>query len=206
MMRAMSEFDAAYYGRFYESTKTRVHGAPEVSHLAAGITSMLAWWGADLRNVLDVGAGTGLFRDWFRQHRPDVKYRSTEYSAYACAKYGHEQRDIASWRDKGRFDLVVCQGVLPYLDNASAARAIENLGAMTRGFLYLEAITARDLRDVCDQELTDVQVFPRSGSWYRTRLDAHFVCVGGGLYYAADGPLSFYELEMARVSKNRATR
>jgi hypothetical protein len=206
MMRAMSEFDAGYYGRFYESTKTRVHGAAEVAQLATGIVGMMGWWGADLRNVLDVGAGTGLFRDWFRKHRPEVKYRSTEYSEYACAQYGHEQRDISAWRDKGRFDLVVCQGVLPYLDDAQAARAIDNLGAMARGFLYLEAITARDLREVCDRDLTDVRVHPRTGAWYRKRLDVHFVCVGGGLFYAKDGPLSFYELETARLSKNAATR
>jgi len=146
--------------------------------------------------VLDVGAGPGLWRDWFKKHRPDVRYVSTDVSAYACKKYGHEQRDISSWRASERFDLIVCQGVLPYLTDAACAKAIENLGAMARGFLYLEAITARDLRRVCDLDATDVEVHPRTGAWYRERLGAHFVTVGCGLYYAKRGGIRFYELEV----------
>jgi hypothetical protein len=124
-----------------------------------------------------------------------VRYRSTDASAYACERYGHERRDVARWRARERFDLVVCQGVLPYLDDGDCARAIANLGAMTRGFLYLEAITARDLREVCDREKTDVKVHARTGTWYRRELAKHFVPLGCGLHYAKDGRLVFYELE-----------
>ncbi len=190
-------FDQAYYERFYESKRTRVYGKEQISHLARGVTDLIAWYGGELRNALDVGAGTGLWRDWFRKHKPKVKYRSTEVSAYACERYGHEQRDITTWRDKERFDLVVCQGVLPYLADRDAERAIENLSAMARGFLYLEAVTARDFEEVCDRDATDAAQHARKGSWYRARLAPHFVTLGCGLYYAKRGPLGFYELEMA---------
>jgi hypothetical protein len=193
--KAEEGFGEAYFDRFYETRRTRVHGAREVGHLARGVTELIAWLRGPLGNVLDVGAGPGLWRDWFKKHKPAVRYVSTDFSAYACKRYGHQRRDIATWRSKERFDLVVCQGVLPYLPDAAAASAIDNLGAMTRGFLYLEAITKGDLGEVCDLEMTDVAVHPREGAWYRKRLAAHFVQVGAGLYYAKRGPLRFYELE-----------
>lgn len=193
-------FDAAYYQRFYESKKTRVYGRAEIDHLARGVTEMITWYGGKVRAVLDVGAGTGLWRDWFRENRTgvdEVRYLSTEISAYACEKYGHEQRDIANWRSNERFDLIVCQGVLPYLADDAVGRAIENMAAMSRGFLYLEAVTKRDLEEVCDREFTDTRQRPRTARWYRTRLDPFFVPLGCGIYYVKSGPLAFYELERA---------
>jgi 2-polyprenyl-3-methyl-5-hydroxy-6-metoxy-1,4-benzoquinol methylase len=190
-----ARFDAAYYTRYYESKTTRVHDAKRIAHLARAVTELIAWNDGTLESVLDIGAGTGLWRDWFKKHKKDVRYRSTEYSAYACERYGHEQRDIATWRARETFDLVVCQGVLPYLDDARAEAAIDNIGAMTRGFLYLEAITKSDLRDVCDQEMTDSDLHVRTGAWYRTRHSKHFDHVGCGLYYSKQGNLLFYELE-----------
>lgn len=189
-------FDAAYYGRFYENAPTRVHGANEVAKLCIGVTSMLAWWQFEVTSVLDVGAGVGLWRDWFAKKRPLVAYRSTEYSTYACKTYGHEQRDISAWREKNAsFDLAVCQGVLPYLDDADCAKAIENIAAMTGGFLYLEAITKRDIKNVIDDAKTDVLVHGRAGSWYRKLLGKHFAEVGCGLWVKKDAPVLFYELE-----------
>jgi hypothetical protein len=188
-------FDAPYFDRYYGSRSTRVHGKREVARLVRGVTELIAWFGGDVATVLDIGAGAGLWRDWFAGHKPTTKYISTDVSAYACARYGHVQRDIASWRARGTFDLVVCQGVLPYLKDDACARAIENIGAMSRGFLYVEAITARDLRQVCDREKTDGAVHRRTGAWYRARLDKYFTQVGCGLFYAKRGPLVFYELE-----------
>jgi hypothetical protein len=85
--------------------------------------------------------------------------------------------------------------VLPYLDDDGCARAIENLAAMSRGFLYLEAITARDLDEVCDRQKTDLRVHARTGRWYRSRLSKHYDEVGAGLFYVKDGEVAFYELE-----------
>src|SRR5438128_1921570 len=116
----MTSFDEGYYQRFYKSKKTRVSSPEQVAHLCEGTLGMIRWLGGDVASVLDVGAGVGLWRDWFRKHVPDVRYRSTEISDYACKTYGHEKRDIARWRAKEQFDLVVCQGVLPYLADAEA--------------------------------------------------------------------------------------
>jgi hypothetical protein len=191
----VTSFDAAYFGRFYESRRTRVYGKKEIAHLARGVTELVAWWGGELRSVLDVGAGIGLWRDWFRRNRPGVRYVSTDVSAYACERYGHEQRDITKWRARDRFDLIICQGVLPYLSDADCKRAIANLGAMAGGFLYLEAVTARDLDELCDRSKTDVSMKRRSAAWYRRELGKQFVPLGCGLHYAKRGALGFYELE-----------
>jgi 2-polyprenyl-3-methyl-5-hydroxy-6-metoxy-1,4-benzoquinol methylase len=193
-MTSRARFDEAYYRRHYAG-RARVHSAREIARLAEGVTGLAAWLGVELERVLDVGAGPGLWRDWFRRHRPEVRYRSTDVSPYACARYGHERRDVSRWRSRERHDLVVCQGVLQYLDDDAAARAIANLGAMCRGLLYLEAITAHDLAEVVDREATDLAVHARRGAWYRRRLAPHFVQVGAGLWAARRAGLALYELE-----------
>jgi hypothetical protein len=194
MNEAGEQFDADYYRRYYGDRRTRVHGPREIAKLCNAVTSMLEWWHAPVRTVLDVGAGVGLWRDWFNKQRPLTKYRSTEGSRYACAQYGHEWRDITRWHARKKFDLVVCQGVLPYIDDRGCERAIDNLAAMTGGFLYLEAITKRDMGESVDVK-TDVSVHGRSATWYRKRLSVHYAEVGCGLWMKRGTPVFFYELE-----------
>jgi hypothetical protein len=188
-------FDAAYFQKFYESRRSRVYGAPEIARLARGVAGFVAWLGGDIESVLDVGAGTGLWGAWFRRHMPKTRYRSIDVSEHACARYGHELRDIATWRGSQKFDLVVCQGVLPYLSDRGCLRAVANMAAMCRGFLYLEAITARDLREVCDRDRTDLAVRARSGAFYRRALGRHFEPLGLGLHHVRSGTRAFFELE-----------
>jgi SAM-dependent methyltransferase len=190
-------FDAEYFERFYERRGTRVYDAEQVANLARGVTGMIRWLGGELRNVLDAGAGAGFWRQYFRAHEPRVQYTSIDASPYACERYGHEHRDLARWRGGDRYDLVVCQGVLPYLTDADALAAIDNMAAMCRGFLYLEAITERDVREVCDLDKTDVSIHLRPGTFYTDALGKHFTRVGCGLYYVTSGKLAFYELEAA---------
>ena len=197
-------FDTAYYARFYDDPRTRVHDATQIAALGRAISGFAEWFGLPMRSALEIGAGTGLLRDWFRQSFPQMQYVSTEVSRHAAEKYGHELLDIAVTIPKKQFDLVVCQGVLPYLDDASAEAAILNLARATRGMLYLEAITHLDLNTVCDRNLTDVEVHDRKGSWYRDRLGEHFEQIGAGLWHKQDGPLLFYELERAPKRKPRA--
>jgi trans-aconitate methyltransferase len=105
------------------------------------------------------------------------------------------RRDIASWRPRARFDLVVCQGVLQYLDDEGAARAVENLAAACRGLLYLEVVTRQDLDEVVDADLTDTDIHARTGAFYRKALAPHFVQVGAGLWGARSAGIRLYELE-----------
>lgn len=189
----MTRFDDRYYGRFYGGDDA-VHDAQRIGHLAAAVHGMCAWWGVEPRSVLDVGAGLGLWRDWYRREHPDVKVVSVDISEHACRTWGHQRRDISVWAPRWPSDLVVCHGVLHYLDDAAAERAIENLARATRHVLYLEAPTALDLAEVVDPERTDMDVHGRSGRWYRTRLQKHFRQVGAGLWVKPDSVV-LYELE-----------
>ena len=189
-------FGAGYYRRFYG--RSPVHTADTVGHLAAGVLHLAAWWGVRVRSVLDVGAGPGYWRDWFAAQHPGVRYRSIDVSAYACERFGHEQRDITRWSPRTPADLVVCQGVLQYLDREAVARAVTNLAAATRSLLYLEVPTTHDRDHVVDTAATDLECYWRSGSWYRKQLDPHFMAVGAGIWARRSAGLPFYELERSR--------
>jgi 2-polyprenyl-3-methyl-5-hydroxy-6-metoxy-1,4-benzoquinol methylase len=189
-------FDAAYYRRYYLSPRTRVYSRARHARLVAGVVSLVEWFGAPVATVLDVGAGLGWWGAWLARHRPETRVVSTELEADTCEKYGHLQADITTWRLEERFDLVVCQGVLPYLDAGGASAAIENLAAMCEGFLYVEAITREDFSDAIDAERTDLSVNLRPAAFYRQRLRPHFREVGGGLFAARSADLPFYALEV----------
>ncbi len=197
-MASRQRFDAAYYQRHYQGPD-RVHSASQVGRLAAGVTGLADWLGVEIRSVLDVGAGPGHWRAWFRRHRTGVRYLSTDVSPWACRRWRHARRDISAWRPRTPFDLVVCQGVLQYLDDEPAARAIGNLAAACKGLLYLEAVTRHDLDEVVDTGRTDTSIHARSGDWYRKRLDPHFAQVGAGIWAARSAGIPLYELEGAPV-------
>ena len=151
-------FDDRYYRRFYG--KGGAHDREQVEHLATGVHHLAAWWGVRVRSVLDVGAGMGFWRDWYREQHPEVKVRSIDVSEYACATWGHERRDIADWRPPRQFDLVVCHSVLQYLDDERVVRAIDHLVGATRHLLYLELPTRDDLRHLVDRSATDMVAPP----------------------------------------------
>ena len=197
----MTVFNEAYYRRFYEARSSRVQGRREVARLATVAATIVEATHGPIRTALEIGAGTGLWRDWFASHRPGVRYRSTDVSPYACERYAHELRDISQWKARQRFDLVICQGVLPYLSSSAAGRAIRNLAAMTGAYLYLEAVTSHDLELVADASVTDDAMKRRSGVWYRKRLSPHFSQVGFGLWVRRGAAVRLWELECAPDGK-----
>jgi len=191
----MLKFDTAYYQRFYGNNGA--HDAEKVAHLATAVHHLAAWWGVEVSTVLDVGAGMGMWRDWYNNTHPSVTVRSIDISEHACKTWHHEQRDISQWRPRGKFDLVVCHSVLQYLNKESVIQAFENLAAATRHVLYLELPTKWDYENIVDETSTDLQVYQRSGTWYRTQLAQYFRQVGAGLWVPQNG-IPMYELEACR--------
>lgn len=187
-------FDATYYNRFYGPDGA--HDDVRIGHLASGVHEMAAWWGVSIRSVLDVGAGMGMWRDWYRREHPTVRVRSTDVSEHACATWGHELRDISEWRPRTRFDLVVCHSVLQYVPDDRIERAVANLVAATGSVLFLEVPTVADFRDVIDPHRTDLQVYLRTGDQYRSLLGRHLRRVGAGMWVRPDR-VPLYELEGA---------
>lgn len=192
----MSRFEAHYYERFYGDGG--VHDREKISRLATAVHEMCAWWDVEPTSVLDIGAGPGLWRDWYRDTHPSVKVTSTDVSEYACKRYGHQHRDISRWKPRARYDLVVCHGVLQYPSGPDVEAAIHNIAAACRHVLYLEIPTMADFETVVDTEATDMNVHHRSGNWYRRRLGEHFTQAGAGLWVRHGGGVVLYELERSR--------
>lgn len=188
-------FDKAYYDRYYRNRRTRVTSPAEVAKLGRLVCAYLAHLNLPVRRVLDAGCGLGHWRSVIAEHHPRASYTGIEVSEYLCQQYGWTQASIAAYRPRGRFDLVICQGVLQYLGRNEAAAALENLSRLCRGVLYLEALTAEDWRDNCDRRHTDGAVHLRSAAWYRRALAPHFRTLGAGLFLHRDADTVMFALE-----------
>lgn len=126
-MDRFRRFDEAYYHRFYESPQTRVVSPEEHANLASFVIGFARWNRLDLKSVLDIGAGIGLWKHWLEKHDKGIAYTGTEVSAAMCKKHGWLNRDIARWRDRKKHDLIICQGVLQYLPDPDVAPAVANI-------------------------------------------------------------------------------
>lgn len=200
LARASSTFDAAYYRQFYESRRTRVQGPADAARLCRFVLAAAETLHVEIGSVAEIGAGVGLWRDWFARRRPAVRYVSTDVSPYACKQYGHRRLDIGAARLRGRFDLVVCQGVLPYLDDDAALRALDHLAAMTGQLLFLECQTTRDIEMVCDHEVSDPALKKRPARFYVERLEEHMVQLGLNLWASRALAGSVYDLESGTLA------
>jgi len=188
-------FDKGYYRKYYEDPRTRVADGTSCAVLADFIFSYLRYLEVPVARVLDIGCGTGLWRQEVRRHHPSARYVGVEKSAYACRKYGWEQGCLTTYRSKKAFDLVICNDVIQYLNEAEAESAIRNLAKLTRAAVYLKLLTLEDWEHNCDRTVTDGQVYMRSASWYRERLKRDFLACGGGIFLKKDAPAVLYELE-----------
>ncbi len=195
-MDRFRRFDEAYYHRFYEDPKTRVISPEEHANLAEFVFAFARYNNIEMKSVLDIGAGVGLWKRWIEKNAKGVAYVGTEVSQAMCKKHGFLHRDIARWRDRKKHDLIVCQGVLQYLPDPDVAPAVANIAAMSKGLVYLEVTTRLDLRERCDQTRTDADIHVRNGSYYRGILSKHFLNVGCGLWWSKEREIPFFELEM----------
>jgi SAM-dependent methyltransferase len=197
-MNSASEslFDAAYYERFYFNKKTSVVDKAHVDRLGAFVCSYLQFLRVPVRRVLDVGCGIGLWRELIARHYPHAQYHGVEYSEYLCARFGWELGSVVNYRAKAPFDVVICQGVLPYLSAADLKAATRNLGRLCSGALYIEAVTKEDWeRDIVDEALTDPRLFKHPAALYRRGLADGFTELGGGVWLSRQADLPVFALE-----------
>lgn len=188
-------FDEAYYQKYYRNRRTRVADRESCALLANFVFSYLDYLRLPVERVLDIGCGTGLWRREVRRRYPAAEYVGVEKSEYACQKYGWEQGSVIDYRPAVAFDLVLCQGIFQYLDDAEAEAGLDNLSRLAPSALYLEFLTRGDWERNCNREITDGQVHLRSLAWYRERLRRHFKNCGGGVFLAKGSPAVLYEIE-----------
>ena len=189
-------FDEAYYQRFYFDKKTRVLDRAHVDRLGAFVAAYLQYLRVPVRQVLDMGCGIGLWQGLIARHFPGASYHGVEISDYLCQRYGWERGSVADYAAQEPFDLVICQGVLPYLDPADLQRALVNLGRLSHGALYVEAVAREDYeRDMIDEDLTDARQFRHRVALYRRGLREHMREMGGGLWLSRQANVPLFALE-----------
>ncbi|MDB4976965.1 MAG: methyltransferase type 11 [Myxococcaceae bacterium] len=197
-MTPPTQFDRRYYERFYLDPKTRVTDQAAIDRLGDFVCTYLQYLPVPVTRALDLGCGIGMWRTVVGRHFPHASYQGVEVSEYLCERYGWQRGSVVDYRSKLRFDLVICQGVLPYLPAREARQAIDNLATLCRGALYLEAITTDDYENgVIDRRKTDPAMKLRSAAWYRRALAPSFVAVGGGVWVARRAKVALYQLEQA---------
>ncbi len=191
-------FDEAYYQHYYFDKKTKVVDPRHVERLGAFVCAYLRYLRVPVRRVLDVGCGIGLWRDIVARQFPSASYHGVEFSEYLCGRYGWERGSVVDYPARTPFDFVICQGVLPYLSPPDLKRALRNLGGLSQGALYVEAVTREDYeRGVLDEDLTDPRIFRHSAELYRAGLSRNFQEVGGGVWLSRRAGLPLFSLECA---------
>jgi trans-aconitate methyltransferase len=190
-----ASFDAAYFRRFYLNAATRVTSAAEMRDRARLIAALLRHAKIPVRSILDAGCGLGLLRKPFAEFLPRARYTGIEVSAYLCARHGWRTASVTDYKPRTPYDLVVCYDVLQYLPDRAAARAIANLGRLSRAAVYVSALTRKDWRANCDRSLTDRAVHLRAGAWYQRRLQRHFHYLGAGVWLRKEVTPILWEME-----------
>lgn len=189
-------FDEAYYQRYYFNKKTSVVDPEHVQRLGAFVCSYLQFIRVPVQRVLDVGCGIGLWRDVVKLHYPHAQFHGVEYSEYLCGRFGWERGSVVDYKATTPFDLVICQGVLPYLSAADAKLAMHNLARLSRGALYVEAVAREDWeQDIVDENLTDPRLFKHRAQLYRQGLSDGFIELGGGVWLSRQADLPVFALE-----------
>jgi SAM-dependent methyltransferase len=189
-------FDEAYYQRYYFDKKTSVVDPAHAERLGAFVCSYLHYLRVPVARVLDMGCGIGLWQDMVARHLPGARYHGVEYSAYLCERFDWERGSVVDYQAGEPFDFVICQGVLPYLGTQDLRRALDNLGRLCRGALYLEAVAREDYeRDIIDEDLTDPRLYRHRAALYRRGLEPHFIDMGGGLWLSRQAQVPLFALE-----------
>ena len=191
-------FDEAYYQRFYFDKKTSVVDPAHMERLGTFVCSYLKYLRVPVQRVLDVGCGIGLWKGIVAQHFPGAAYQGVEFSTYLCERFGWQQGSVVDYAAHEPFDLVICQGVLPYLSPPDLKRALHNLGRLSKGALYVEAVSREDYeRDTIDEDLTDNRVFRHRAELYRRGLAEGCLELGGGVWLSRQAEVPLFELEHA---------
>jgi predicted TPR repeat methyltransferase len=191
-----NEFDRAFFDRFYQRSSTAVISADDVYRRARFVLAYLAHLQLDVKTALDAGCGTGLWKKALRRLDRDLTYTGIDPSEYLCRRYGWTQTAIADYAPRRKFDLVICQDVLQYVDGPGVRRSIAAMARACSGALYFDVPTSDDIDDdLLDMKLTDGAIHIRSAAWYRKRLKKDFMNAGGGVFLKRNAPAVILALE-----------
>ena len=125
--------------------------------------------GRTLRSVLDVGCGEGNWRPHLKTLRPRLRYIGVDPSEYAVRRWGKRRNiqlgSVDNLGVEGEFDLVLCCGVLNYLEAPTLVKGLQEMARRVGGVAYLDMYTARDAVTGDTRGAKR-----RSASWYRATI------------------------------------
>lgn len=194
MKNSAAYYDRRYYRRYYIDPETRARTPADDRRLAAFIAAYAKHLEIDVRRILDIGCGLGRTLRALARRFPRARLVGIEYSPYLCERYGWQHGSVTDFSATPPFDLVICNDVLPALDDADCGRAIANLATLSRQLVFIGALTREDWAR-CDASRTERDVHLRSAAWYRRRLRPRFVALGGGLFAKRDAPITHWSLD-----------
>jgi SAM-dependent methyltransferase len=152
MGSAATRYDRTYFQKWYRDPRHRVHTHAERARtvrMAVALSEFLL--GRPLKSVLDVGSGEGQWHGLVAGIRPRARYVGVDPSEYVVRRFGRrrglrlgslEQLPALGLREP--FDLVVCAGVLNYLDPSALERGLANLRPLLGGVAFLEIFARED--------------------------------------------------------------
>ena len=190
-------FGPKYYHKHYGDPKTRVVDMRATQRTVNLIHAQTQYLGLSIKSILDLGAGTGRFKQPLIKKFRGAQYTGVEFSKHACDKYGWKQGSVTSFKSRRKFDLVLCVGVLQYIcDNPTLERAFRNIGRLCRNALYLEITTSKDLDENLDKSAGDLDATFKDRNIYEFFLHQNgFKNYGCGLWIPDDAPAMSLELD-----------
>jgi SAM-dependent methyltransferase len=192
MVQAMGategSFDRRYFDRWYRDGG---FGSPARlrRHVAYALGAAEYLLDRPVRSVLDVGCGEGAWQPDLARLRPRARYVGVDPSRYAVERFGARRNlrqghlgQLGELELGGPFDLVVCVGVLGYVDAPDVRRGLAAITAALGGVALLEVFTASDAI------VGDVTGYRRrpAGRYRRWFAEAGLARVGPHLYAGAD--------------------
>ena len=189
-----TKFDKAYYDRYYRNPRTRASSPAAAKRQAAFVSAYLRYVELTPRSILDIGCGTGALLKALQKEFPRAIVHGLEVSEYLCKRYGWERGSVVDYQGESTIDLVICNDVLPYLDDAACSTALQRIGALCAKAALLGILTTED-QPRCDPARTDPKQWSRPARWYRHRLGRNFVNIGGGMYLKKPVSVTVWELD-----------
>lgn len=170
MSTPAKQYDRAYFDKWYRHPQHRVKSPAELARQVAFVLGTAEFvLGHPVRSVLDVGCGEGQWRAALRRHRPRVHYDGVDPSQYAVERFGTKRglqlggiEDLDTLPLRDGYDLVVCCGMLNYLEPQALARGLVQVARRTAGVAYLELFTRDD-----EFEGDTSWPTPKPTAWYR---------------------------------------
>jgi SAM-dependent methyltransferase len=148
-------YDRDYFDKWYRNPRHAVASREGLRRKAAlALAAAEYYLGHEVRNVLDVGCGEGVWRAPLLALRPQIQYLGLDSSEYAVERYGRSRNirlatfgQLGELRFDTAFDLIVCSDVLHYVRTAELKRGLRGIAEMLDGVAFLELFTASDAPD-----------------------------------------------------------